>query len=538
MPGRRLRALALIDVNNQSSAHPHYAILVLIREIIAMKASVLPAGVLALLISVLPFAALAAPHGMALGGQGMRGPALGIRGPALGMRMGVCPPLGCLSAGAPHIATPYGARLAAPYASGLTRWQNQAIVRQGPRVLPHMITHKVPGVLPASKVPGVLPASAKLSLPAEKGKLIYPPGRKLIHDRALADLSPRDPTARRLATTTFGGKFTDWRDHDGDHHHHDHDHDHCWWRCGFVIGWIGWVWWPYAYADLWDYTLWRYGYDGFWPYAYDDLYSGIYGGYAPYQYDYVPSGYASRPAATPVAANAASRRVAPPPATSGAICTGQESGLTDWPIERIAEQVQPNDVERALLDKLKDATAQTVTLLQSACPTDLPSTPTGRLGALQQRIAAMLQAVRVIEPALADFYHSLSDEQKERFNALDGAPVAAAKRVAEPPDPAHACSSQITTVPIDRIGQVLRLDQAQRDALANLNKASSDAADILRKSCPEATALTPPGRVAEMEQRLNAMLQAVDIVQPALAQFYNALSDEQKARFNRMPRTA
>jgi hypothetical protein len=41
-----------------------------------------------------------------------------------------------------------------------------------------------------------------------------------------------------------------------------------------------------------------------------------------------------------------------------------------------------------------------------------------------------------------------------------------------------------------------------------------------------------------MEQRLNAMLQAVDIVQPALAQFYNSLSDEQKARFNRMPRSA
>jgi hypothetical protein len=384
-----------------------------------------------------------------------------------------------------------------------------------------------------------LPASATLSLQAEKGKLIYPSGRKLLHDRALADLSPRDPAARRLATATFGGKFTDWRDHDGDHHHH-HDHD-CWWGCGFVIGWIGWVWWPYAYADLWDYTLWRYGYDGFWPYAYDDLYSGIYGGYAPYQYD--PSGYAAPPVGVRRAAYPASQGVAPaaagrPPATSGAICSGQASGLTDWPIERIAGQVEPNDVERALLDKLKDATTQAVTLLQSACPTDLPSTPTGRLAALQQRITAMLQAVRVIEPALADFYHSLSDEQKERFNALDHAPVAGTKPVAAAPDPAQACSSQITTIPTDRIEQALRLDQAQRDALANLNHASSQAADILKKSCPEETALTPPGRVTEMEQRLNAMLQAVDIVEPALAQFYNSLSDEQKARFNRMPRAA
>jgi ABC-type transporter MlaC component len=229
-----------------------------------------------------------------------------------------------------------------------------------------------------------------------------------------------------------------------------------------------------------------------------------------------------------------------PPAASGAICTGQEAGLTDWPIERIAEQVQPNDVQQALIDKLKDATARAVSLLQSACPTDLPSTPTGRLAAARQRVEFMLQAVRMIQPTLGDFYHSLTDEQKERFNALDSgeAPVASPNRVEQQPDPAQVCSSRVAAVPTDRIDQVLRLDEAQRDALANLNKASSEAADILSRSCPQETALTPPGRVAAMEQRLDAMLQAVDVVQPALAGFYNSLSDEQKARFNRMQRAA
>jgi len=37
-----------------------------------------------------------------------------------------------------------------------------------------------------------------------------------------------------------------------------------------------------------------------------------------------------------------------------------------------------------------------------------------------------------------------------------------------------------------------------------------------------------------MEQRLAAMLRAVDLVQPALARFYGSLSDEQKERFNRL----
>ena len=62
---------------------------------------------------------------------------------------------------------------------------------------------------------------------------------------------------------------------------------------------------------------------------------------------------------------------------------------------------------------------------------------------------------------------------------------------------------------------------------------------IDRNQCPQSIG-TPvrnprnphPGRVAAMEQRLNAMLQAVNIVQPALQNFYSTLSDEQKARFN------
>jgi hypothetical protein len=157
----------------------------------------------------------------------------------------------------------------------------------------------------------------------------------------------------------------------------------------------------------------------------------------------------------------------------------------------------------------------------------------------------MLQAVQIVRPALEAFYQSLNDEQKERFNALDSAGVAASTasraRPAAParPDLAQVCSgqtTQVTSVPIDRIDQVLHLSGDQRNALGDLNDASAKAADILSKNCPQDTSLTPPGRIAAMEQRLNAMLQALDTVQPALAKFYDLLSDEQKARFDRMPR--
>ena len=37
-----------------------------------------------------------------------------------------------------------------------------------------------------------------------------------------------------------------------------------------------------------------------------------------------------------------------------------------------------------------------------------------------------------------------------------------------------------------------------------------------------------------MKQRLDAMLEAIKIVQPALEAFYGSLTDEQKAHFNQL----
>ena len=300
-----------------------------------------------------------------------------------------------------------------------------------------------------------------------------------------------------------------------------------------MIGWGGPVFWPYAYADLVDYTFWPSANDTFWPYAYDDVYDGIFGAYAPdaTAYANVPSGR------RPLPRGAITGGVATGVAAGGMaqICSGQASGLTDWPIERIAQQVQPTSEQRSLLDQLKDATAQAVNLLQSSCPTDLPSTPTGRLAAMRQRIEPMLQAVQLVRPALEKFYNSLSDEQKEQFIALEaeGAPKVARQQ----PNVAQACggsAKQIASLPINQIQQLLRPNDTQRAALEELNNATAQAAAVLNESCAPDQSLTPPGRVAAMETRLSAMLKALDTVQPAIAKFYNSLTDEQKARFDRL----
>jgi hypothetical protein len=141
-----------------------------------------------------------------------------------------------------------------------------------------------------------------------------------------------------------------------------------------------------------------------------------------------------------------------------------------------------------------------------------------------------------VRPALEQFYGSLSDEQKERFIALEaeGAPKPTATRQ---PNVAQACggsAKQIASLPIAQIQQLLRPNDAQRAALDALNNASAQAAQVLNENCAPDQSLTPPGRVAAMEARLTAMLKALDTVQPAIAKFYNSLSDEQKARFDRL----
>src|SRR5262249_57489210 len=130
------------------------------------------------------------------------------------------------------------------------------------------------------------------------------------------------------------------------------------------------------------------------------------------------------------------------------LCTGQTAGLTNWPIEQIARAVEPDDAQRAALDEFKDATVKALDVLKAACPSELPSTPVGRLAAMHQRLDAMLQAVRIVRPALESFYGLLNDEQKARFNSLGSDEVAEQQNQS---DPAQVCGERtagIASLPI------------------------------------------------------------------------------------------
>jgi hypothetical protein len=100
-------------------------------------------------------------------------------------------------------------------------------------------------------------------------------------------------------------------------------------------------------------------------------------------------------------------------------CGGAKAGLSGLAVEKIEDSVQPNDAQSAALDRLDKAMQTAVDTLGKACPTTIPSTPVGRLEVMQQRLEAMIEAANTVRPALEDFYASLNDEQKAKFNRLN-----------------------------------------------------------------------------------------------------------------------
>ena len=96
--------------------------------------------------------------------------------------------------------------------------------------------------------------------------------------------------------------------------------------------------------------------------------------------------------------------------------------------------------------------------------------------------------------------------------------------------------SGVTAWPFADIESKVGLNADQKQLLGDVRKASQDAAAVFKASCPPDNAfpLTPPGRLGAMTARLDATLQAVQTVHPALETFYNSLNDEQKERFNEL----
>jgi hypothetical protein len=301
-------------------------------------------------------------------------------------------------------------------------------------------------------------------------------------------------------------------------------------RAAFVA-WYGPVFWPYAYSDIFDYAFWPNGYDeGYWDYAYDDFVDGMFWGEAgpPSEYAYAEP------------ADRSTTRVSE--AGVEELCTQPGSGITAWPFADIERKVGLNAEQKKQLQQMRAAATKAGAVFKASCPAEnaFPLTPPGRLTAMTARLDATLQAVNAVKPALDAFYNSLSDEQKERFNELGPSTQVAragAETTGSTTQAADTCKQPkpgLANLPIDKIEDVIKPNDAQDAKLDTLQTATDKGVSMLQAACPDETPLTPTGRLDAMQKRLQAMVDAANEVKPALTDFYSSLDGEQKARFNRI----
>ncbi|WP_245311103.1 Spy/CpxP family protein refolding chaperone [Bradyrhizobium valentinum] len=340
---------------------------------------------------------------------------------------------------------------------------------------------------------------------------------RALNSRALArsyrhTAALRSPAMR--ASVTAGAALAGWQ--------YGRSRGGGWWRHGNGgYGWVGPLFWPFAYHDVYDYTLWGPNVGApFWYYGYDDIYAGLFG---PYDYQGL-TGYLPPRGSSSTG-----------PDRLALLCGEDSREIAGLPIDLIAQTIEPTEVQRAALDDLANASVTAAQKIKAACPTSIALTASGRLASMQQRIEAMISGVATVQPPLDKFYGLLNDEQKARLNAIAEDQERKTERrrsrsrsVARPCDITQSSSLQW---PAEEIEARLHPTDTQRTGLTALQNASAKAADMLATSCRIDEAATPPARLAAVGKRLDVMLASVKLVRTALDDFYVMLSDEQKAQF-------
>jgi LTXXQ motif family protein len=315
-------------------------------------------------------------------------------------------------------------------------------------------------------------------------------------------------------------------------------------------GWFGKVFWPFVVGDVFTAVLWPSPwYEPFWGYGGDYALSNVlWVGSGSLQASYSNSNiydiygggsgrYGSLARSEEKVANAPSSDT-PTEADVTQACADLAPGVTDLPINEIERTVLATGDQVAALNALKGAWMSATKIIKATCTGEVPLTPVRRLDVVEERLGAVLQGLQIVSGPLENFHNSLSEAQKRSFDTM-----MTANRDRSEPGTALAgrltslCSDRagsFSRLPIDKIEQVIRPGEQQRDALGALKSASAKASEELNASCPAQTPQSLPDRLHAVEQRLAAMITALRTVRPALTDFYGSLSDEQKARFNMM----
>ena len=91
------------------------------------------------------------------------------------------------------------------------------------------------------------------------------------------------------------------------------------------------------------------------------------------------------------------RKASAPRAALAQGCADAQPSL-QWPGREIEARLHLDDIQRAALAVLQDATGKAADMLKAACQPDDAVTPPARLAAIANRLDTMLQAVKLVRP--------------------------------------------------------------------------------------------------------------------------------------------
>ncbi len=132
-------------------------------------------------------------------------------------------------------------------------------------------------------------------------------------------------------------------------------------------------------------------------------------------------------------------------------------------------------------------------------------------------------------------YPVYSGDIYSHYRHVHRRPPASRKAGIGPQEAAGACAGfapGVDGLPFQRIAEIVKPTPDQQQAFDELKDAIAKASRTLSGACPSQTPLTPVARLDAMQQRLQAMLEAEEIVSAPLERLYDLLSPEQKQRLN------
>ncbi len=229
-------------------------------------------------------------------------------------------------------------------------------------------------------------------------------------------------------------------------------------------------------------------------------------------------------------------------ASDRAACGQGADAKIAWPVSQIEQTAHLNDAQRAALDRLGTAVADSVKTIKAGCRDASSQPPLDRITADIQELWAVRDAGIYVRAPLKDFYDSLTDAQKAGFDWKE--PQDNSRSATKAADSGKARQYQACAAPslessermLKQIEEKVRPSKAQTAGMEALRKTATEMAKMLTASCGQPIPADPVARLDAANNQLSSMSYAATSLEIALEGFYAQLDAEQKTGFNSLGR--